>query len=182
MVAQPERALRVAHGSGRVRRQLWVLTLIQVLCVIGLSVDLWSELPDPGYWRFISPDHLLHIAVEAGMVALVLIGLGVTRSAMIKLQGERNDLRDQPGSLRGEFDALIQARFSEWRLTPAQRDVALLTMRGLRLSKIAEARHCAEGTVKAHLNAIFRAAGVGTRSELIGLFMEELLDFGAMQA
>ena len=88
----------------------------------------------------------------------------------------------QLGSLRGGFDALIQDRFAQWRLTPAQRDVALLTLRGLRLSEIAKARHCAEGTVKAHLNAIFRAARVGTLSEFIGLFMEELLDFGAMQA
>lgn len=182
MVAQPERALRAAHGSGRVRRLLWILTLIQVLCGVGLGVDLWSELPDPDYWRFISPDHLLQIAVEAGMVALVLIGLGVTRYAMIKLRDERNDLRDQLGSLRGGFDALIQDRFAQWRLTPAQRDVALLTLRGLRLSEIAKARHCAEGTVKARLNAIFRAARVGTLSEFIGLFMEELLDFGAMQA
>lgn len=177
---QPERVFVAATSLTGMRRLLWVLTLVQVLCGIGLAIDLWSELPDPGYWRFISPEHLLHLSVEVGMVGLVLIGLAVTRYAMTKLHAERNTLRAQLGSLRGEFDTIIRSRFADWRLTPSQSDVALLTLRGLRLSEIAAARTCAEGTVKSHMNAIFRAAGVGTRSEFIGLFMDELLDFGAL--
>jgi len=169
-------------SSGRlqnVERLLFWLSLIQVLCATGLVVDLFSEFPALAERRTLTKRDWLHLLSETALVGLVVAGLAITRYAMTKLHVERDALHDQLVSLRGEFDRIIEARFAEWRLTKAQRDVALLSLRGLRLSDIAAARNCAEGTVKAHLNAIFRAAGVRTRNELIGLMMEDLLDFGA---
>lgn len=179
---QPVRVSVQAQRLGGIRRMLWVLTLVQLLCAAGLAIDLYSEFPDPRLWPGLPAIDLHHLLAEIVMVALVLTGLAVTRHVMRKLNAERHDLRAQLGSLRGAFDDIIQERFAQWKLTPAQCDVALLTLRGLRLSEIAAARNCAEGTVKAHVSAIFRAAKVGTRSEFIGLFMDELLDFGATQA
>ena len=58
-------------------------------------------------------------------------------------------------------------------------DVALLTIRGLSICRIAELRHTQQGTIKAQLSAIFRKAGVSSRTELLAMFMDELLDFGS---
>lgn len=181
MAEQPEQWRRGGRRLRNVSRMLLVLTVIQGLCLIGLGIDLWGEFPQADSWRDLSIDGWVHLASECAMVALVLTGLAVARFAMTRLHVERNELRDELVSLRGEFDQIIQARFDDWKLSAAQKDVALLTLRGLRIAEIASARNCAEGTVKAHLNAIFRAADVHTRNELIGLLMEELLDFGAAE-
>ena len=44
-----------------------------------------------------------------------------------------------------------------------------------KLSEVAEIRGSAEGTVKAHLNAIYRKAGVQGRNGLMSLLIEDLM-------
>ena len=115
-------------------------------------------------------------------MALLILGFAVARSAMRGLNRQHDLLDRKLRALRGDFDRILNDRFDRWGLTKAQRDVALLTLRGLRLSEIAQHRGSAEGTIKAHLGAVFRAADVRTRAELVGLFMEDFLDFAAIPA
>ncbi|MGR1581457.1 helix-turn-helix transcriptional regulator [Thalassobius sp. S69A] len=75
----------------------------------------------------------------------------------------------------GAFMELLDERFSDWRLTPAERDVALFALKGLSTHEIADMRNTSEGTVKAQSNAIYRKAGVGSRSQLLSLFIEDLM-------
>ena len=70
----------------------------------------------------------------------------------------------------------MHERFNAWGLTPAERDVALFAIKGLSTAEIAGLRGTSEGTVKAQSNAIYRKAGVSSRSQLLSLFIEDLLD------
>ncbi len=156
------------------------LAVLQLVCAVVFAVDLLLEFPHPHEWLILDVTDTTHLFTEVAVMALLVLGFALSRYALRAMQAERDVLRSDLRSLRGEFDAVLQARFALWHLSPAQRDVALLTLRGLRIADIARMRACAEGTVKAHLSAVFRAAGVGTRNELQGLFMEEFLDFGAV--
>ena len=71
----------------------------------------------------------------------------------------------------GEFSQVIEALFDEWKLTPAETDVAIFLVKGMSFSEIAIARSAKEGTVKAQSNAIYRKAGVKGRHELLALFL-----------
>jgi DNA-binding NarL/FixJ family response regulator len=51
-----------------------------------------------------------------------------------------------------------------------------LSIKGLSIADIAAARSTREGTVKAQLNAIYGKAGVAGRHQLLGLFIDELVD------
>ncbi|MGD9295546.1 MAG: helix-turn-helix transcriptional regulator, partial [Roseobacter sp.] len=70
---------------------------------------------------------------------------------------------------------VIAAHFETWRLSPSERDVATFLVKGLDISEIARVRNCAEGTVKAHLNAIYRKSGARNRGELLSLLIDSLL-------
>lgn len=70
---------------------------------------------------------------------------------------------------------LLDERFSEWGLTKAEADVALFAIKGLSTAEIAGLRQTSEGTVKAQTNAIYRKAGVSGRSQLLSLFIEDLM-------
>lgn len=74
-----------------------------------------------------------------------------------------------------DYTSAINARFASWRLTPAERDVAWFTMKGMSISEIADLRGTSQGTVKAQGNAIYRKAGVGGRVQLLAAFMDELI-------
>ena len=166
----------------RINRQLLALNIIQLTCGIGFVVDFYLEFPAPWGWHYLSLEGVLHLGSESMIMGLLILGFAIARSATRTLGRQRDYLDRKLSALHGDFDRILNDRFDHWRLTPAQRDVALLTLRGLRLSDIATARGSAEGTIKAHLSAVFRAAGVRTRAELVGLFMEDFLDFAVAPA
>ena len=75
---------------------------------------------------------------------------------------------------------LLEERFSEWALSPAERDVALFAIKGMSTAEIGVLRKTSEGTVKAQTNAIYRKAGVTGRPQLLSVFIEDLMrDDGA---
>ena len=69
----------------------------------------------------------------------------------------------------------MEDRFDDWSLTPSERDVAMLAIKGLSIAEIAEARQTKNGTIKAQSNAICRKAGVSGRPQLLSLFIDELM-------
>ncbi|MGV8954488.1 MAG: helix-turn-helix transcriptional regulator, partial [Cypionkella sp.] len=74
----------------------------------------------------------------------------------------------------GAIDTLMRRYFQEWDLTPAECDVAAFTIKGCSIAEVAALRKSADGTVKAHLNAIYRKAGVTGRAQLVSLLVEDL--------
>lgn len=152
---------------------------LQMISLMAFTIDLSSEFPDPRGWVYLSLGGALHLAMETGIMVLLMLGFVLARQAMRRTARERDRAQTDLRSLRGDFDAILRHHFARWKLTPTQTDVALLVLRGLTIEQISQARVCAAGTVKAHLNAIYRAGGFATRGELVGFFMDELLDHGA---
>ena len=71
--------------------------------------------------------------------------------------------------------AAIDRQFDRWGLTPAERDIALLQLKGLRHKAIAELRHTSERTVRQQALAVYRKSGLNGRSDLAAFFLEDLL-------
>jgi DNA-binding CsgD family transcriptional regulator len=71
--------------------------------------------------------------------------------------------------------AAIDRQFDKWGLTPAERDVALLQLKGLRHRQIAELRETSERTVRQQALAVYRKAGLTGRTDLAAFFLEDLL-------
>ena len=69
----------------------------------------------------------------------------------------------------------IDRQFDRWGLTPAERDVALLQLKGLRHKTIAELRHTSERTVRQQALAVYRKSGLNGRTDLAAFFLEDLL-------
>lgn len=124
---------------------------------------------------------ILHLATKTFAVGLLLFGYILSQREIRRLSHEETRQLDTLAVLRGHFDNIIFRRFEIWGLSKAECDVALLSLRGLKISEIALLRKTKEGTIKAQLSAIFHKAGIGTRTQLLALFMDEFLDFGATQ-
>ncbi|MBE0414718.1 helix-turn-helix transcriptional regulator [Yoonia sp.] len=167
--------------QGKLERLTYVMAVIQLVCGLGFGVDLILEFPDPRVWAYLGPEALIHLLSELLIMLLLLIGFGIARQIQRYLELQSDSMARDLRSLRGDFDSILHRQFESWQLTAAQRDVALLCLRGLRISDIAAIRGSAEGTVKAHFSAIFRAANVRTRSEFVALFMEEFIEHGTIK-
>ena len=73
---------------------------------------------------------------------------------------------------------MIETQFDDWRLTPAERDVGMLALKGLDVAEIASLRSAAQGTVRAQLTRIYAKAGVSGRAQFASWFVEDLLHEG----
>jgi DNA-binding CsgD family transcriptional regulator len=69
----------------------------------------------------------------------------------------------------------IDRQFDRWGLTPAEREIALLQLKGLRHRDIAELRQTSERTVRQQALAVYRKSGLNGRSDLAAFFLEDLL-------
>jgi DNA-binding CsgD family transcriptional regulator len=70
---------------------------------------------------------------------------------------------------------LIDRQFGEWGLSPSEREVALLLLKGLSLRDIAAARQASDPTVRQQAQAVYRKARLAGRAELSAYFLEDLL-------
>jgi DNA-binding CsgD family transcriptional regulator len=68
----------------------------------------------------------------------------------------------------------IEAQFSRWNLTGAERDVALLLLKGLSHKEIATIRASSERTVREQARMLYAKAGLTGRTALSAFFLEDL--------
>lgn len=128
-------------------------------------ISIWSA---PLSWEM---REYLELSAALGLTLGVILGIWMLTRTM----RERNVAQERLRRASGAFMNLLEERFAEWGLTPAERDVALFAIKGLATPEIAALRATSEGTVKAQTNAIYRKAGVTGRSQLLSLFIEDLM-------
>ena len=69
----------------------------------------------------------------------------------------------------------IEGQFDAWELTPAEREIALLLLKGLSLREVATVRSTSERTVRQQARSVYRKAGLSGRAALSAYFLEDLL-------
>jgi len=146
------------------------------MALLSLSVDVVDDL-----WDLTEE---LEISVASALLGLLwqflaACGLGLAIAIIFKEQ-RRRALQDAQSAetmalMRGELHAVMQARFTDWGLTAAESDVAVLILKGMTGAEISQARETAPGTVRAQTSAIFKKSGVTARAEFLALFLDEFL-------
>ena len=156
-------------------RRLFAAVLIlqassAVLFFVGLlsTTTGWFQIR----WQFYE---FIEITAAIGL----LVGAGVSANMLRRSYRRQQQIEDQLRAASGAFMELMEDRFSEWGLTSAERDVALFSVKGMSTQEIAALRDVSEGTIKAQTNAIYRKAGVSGRSQLLSLFIDDLVEIPA---
>ena len=149
-------------------RGLAAVTVLQAACALYFVFDVLGEMPE-------MRSEPIHPLSELLAVLALLIGtaLGVRELDRLMRRSERVESRLRAAS--GAFIALMDESFDGWGLTPSERDVAMLSIKGLSVAEIAALRNTQAGTVKAQCASIYRKAGVNSRAELLGHFIEDLM-------
>ncbi|MCF8058419.1 MAG: helix-turn-helix transcriptional regulator [Bacteriovoracaceae bacterium] len=75
---------------------------------------------------------------------------------------------------KGLSDA-IDEEFNRWALTPSEKEVGIMLIKGLGYSEIANARAISERTARSQGSSILMKSGLKNKSELIAYFLEDLL-------
>lgn len=161
--------------------------MIAVFCVIAglVVVDIVADIGEgttPG-----------HVLLEAAIALVAVLGVAllvwrivaVARRArreaatlVVDLENSRRDAiewRTEAQDLLAGLSTKIDIQFEKWRLTPAEKDVALLLLKGFSHKDIARLRSVSEATARQQARAIYRKAGIAGRHDLAGFFLEDLV-------
>jgi DNA-binding CsgD family transcriptional regulator len=83
--------------------------------------------------------------------------------------------RDEARDLLKGLGAALDRQFERWALSPAEKEVALLLLKGLSHKEIAEVRTITEATARQQARAVYKKAGLTGRNDLSAFFLEDLL-------
>lgn len=165
-------------GDGPLRLQLALL-----LGGIGLVGITDIVLDKPSEW--LSPHVLLEslvvIAAATGAARLFLgwraaeASVLEMRSVLDSHRAERDAWRASAQAALDGLGAAIAARFDGWGLTPAEREVALLILKGESHKRIATLTERSERTVRQHAVAVYEKSGLRGRAELAAFFLNDLM-------
>jgi len=170
-----------ATDDGRERKAVLVVAALFALVAALAAVDLVADMGEGMT--------VVHGVVEGTVVVVGLVGAGwmvhrfrdlaryagtletdlaATRADAARWRAEASDL------IRGLSSAIDQ-QLERWGLTGAEKDVALLLLKGLSHKEVAAGRGVSESTVRQQARAIYKKAGLGGRHDLAAFFLEDLL-------
>lgn len=152
---------------------LLALIAVQALCTAFFLWDVLEDLRATGLVFF----RTIHHSIEAVAALSLILALVFELRYLLALLRRKAHLEDQISIAAGAFHDILGDHFTRWGLTPAERDVAMFTVKGFSIAETAKLRGSAEGTVKAQLGAVYRKAGVSGRGALLGLLIDDLIEF-----
>jgi DNA-binding CsgD family transcriptional regulator len=152
-------------------RTLWIGLALSTVCTAFFAIDVAGDMLFDGHF----PGGNLHHLLEIFVVIVSASALTYHVFEISKFFTKHEKISNQMRVASGEFADVLEELFATWQLTPAERDVAMLLVKGVGFKELADLRNAKEGTVKAQANAIYRKAGVSGRHELVALFLDELL-------
>jgi len=170
-----------APDSPEHRRLLLVVGLGLLGVVVGGLTDLYLD--DPRTWR------TFHVVVEVAIVALSL-GLALyllrewsrteevlehTEEELERHREERDRWRQRARTFLRGLGREIDRQFEEWDLTPSEKEVALLLIKGHSHREIARMTGRSERTSRQHAGSVYSKADLSGRAELAAFFLQDLM-------
>jgi len=155
----------------------WLLLGIILLTLLDITVDLIQG---------VEP---VHLSVEAFIIPLAAAGLYKVwhkvsrldeenvelRSDLVRISHAAEEWKKEATKYIAGLSEAIDQQLSKWELSPAEKEVALLLLKGLSHKEIAEIRKTSERTTRQQGLALYEKSGLRGRAELAAFFLEDLL-------
>lgn len=158
-----------------------LLALVLAATIVGGGVDLFLDAPDS--WR--SPHVLFEVTLIGAALATAILlwrgwwhshrTLAQTRQVLAERSAERDTWRASAEAALAGLGKAIDERFSGWGLTPVEREIALLLLKGHSHKQIAYTTGRSERTVRQHAVTVYRKSAMSGRAELAAFFLEDIL-------
>jgi DNA-binding CsgD family transcriptional regulator len=150
---------------------LGLLMAVQIICTAFFIGDVINDFQEVG-WQIAADRHLY---IELGITISLCAAVAIEMRYLMWLLRRHAHLERSASIANAAIHDVIEAHFEMWKLTPAEQDVATFLVKGLSIAEIAEIRGSAEGTVKSHLNAIYRKSETKGRGELLSSIIDSLM-------
>jgi len=175
------------HVRAELRANLAIMAVLSILA-LSLGIDLFLDLG--------RRTSVFHVLIEGSAIIAAAVGFVLGARRLRTAVREAQDLRDQAQALSSTLDhtrheaerwqreasalvsglgVAIEQQFERWGLSAAEKEIALLLLKGLEHKEIAELRDVSETTVRQQARSVYRKGGLSGRHDLAAFFLEDLL-------
>ncbi|MBT4160282.1 MAG: response regulator transcription factor [Gammaproteobacteria bacterium] len=131
----------------------------------------------------------LHLVQEALILTLSLLVIAwimyklfLGHNEIVRLKAEletakmlQSNSSEEGRDVRQRLSDYIRHQFEAWQLTPSEREIGMLLIKGLSFKEIAQLRGTTEKTIRQQASAIYRKAELPGRHAFAAWFIEEAL-------
>jgi DNA-binding CsgD family transcriptional regulator len=179
--------LRRSDFTSEGRLLAGVLVAFLTVAVLA-AIDIFSDLREG--------TTVSHVVSESGVFLVGLLGsIFIVRRLALTLRGARaaqrevlelakrlvateaeaNRWRSEARDLVNGLAAAIDQQFDRWALSPAEKETALLLLKGLSHKEVAKVRSVSEATARQQARAVYKKGGLSGRHDLAAFFLEDLM-------
>jgi DNA-binding NarL/FixJ family response regulator len=157
------------------------LSILLLMIVFFVGADLFNDSQEGVKGSHLLLELFIAVGAAAGIVVLMKNSFHKNRQLTLSQElvlerGKEVEMwkRESQKYIQG-LSSAIDSQLARWSLSPSEKDVALLLLKGLSLKEIAQLRNTAEKTVRSQSVAIYAKSSLSGRSELAAFFLEDLL-------
>ncbi len=165
------------------RRTKWAFAGIGLTCfTLLLTLEIVTESDDLSLFDIAIDAVSIFLTIGAA-VGVVLLAQRMQSQHEEKMtlirdlqtaRAEGNGWRTKVRSHLAGLKAGLDLQFQEWGMTPAEREVGLLMLKGLSHKEIAALRATTEATVRQQAQSIYRKANLPGKTAFSAFFLEDL--------
>jgi DNA-binding CsgD family transcriptional regulator len=170
-------------------RRLLAGVLVAFLAVAVLAaVDLSTDLREGTTLGHVSAEGgVILVGLAGSLVAARKLALALKRmraaEALAKSLAERLEVtaadatrwREEARDLLAGLGAALDQQFDRWGLSPAEKEVGLLLLKGLSHKEVGAVRAVTEATARQQARSLYKKAGLAGRHDLAAFFLEDLM-------
>jgi DNA-binding CsgD family transcriptional regulator len=170
-------------------RRLLAGVLVAFLAVAVLAaVDLSTDLREGTTLGHVSTEGgVILVGLAGSLVAARKLALALKRmraaEALAKSLANRLEVtaadatrwREEARDLLAGLGAALDQQFDRWGLSPAEKEVGLLLLKGLSHKEVGAVRAVTEATARQQARSLYKKAGLAGRHDLAAFFLEDLM-------
>ena len=159
-----------------------------LIVAVLAAIDIFSDLEEG--------TTLSHVVSESGVLLVGLIGAILIARRMVLIlrraravereavdladrlavtEAEARRWRSEARDLMNGLAAALDQQFDRWALSPAEKETALLLLKGLSHKEIADVRSVGDATARQQARAVYKKGGLSGRHDLAAFFLEDLM-------
>ena len=163
------------------RNQKIIFSSLLIIIFFLTIADIWQD--------FEEMQSLKHMVTEILVCSSILIAflylqlqnqflhkeISFNKNEMDKFREEAEKWKKKNIDFIEGLSAAIDKQLSSWNLSPSEKEIALLLLKGLSSKEIADIRSVSEKTIRQQATSIYQKSSLSGRAELSAYFLEDLL-------
>lgn len=163
----------LSHEAGLSAGQRNLLTALLAATLLLVGLDLVEDFSQGASWGHLALEGFTGLAAGAGLAVVIRNNIRQRKVLITALKDGQHWKEINRRSLAG-LGAAIDLQLQQWGLSPAEKEVAWLLIKGLSLKEIAVIRKTSEKTARAQAVEVYAKSGNHSRAELAAFFLEDL--------